>query len=293
MRILRILFNYITPSESEDVFWDTENSVLYYKSQDGQIPWVAICRELSFALNPDGQVGPIASVLKDILSSETIEEANEILDDLGYPRLQEEVSIGPTGGVVGTGGTTDETLVGGGEDIEEPDTPKPNTPKPNTPKPDTPKPDTPPKSQGGTYPVFVQLPGDVKDPKPDPKRQERRVKTDDAGIEYVKTFELRNGRHPQVKPHNNPGYDILSENEEEIRYIEVKSLTHSWGESGVALSKTQFEFGKEKGDEYWLYVVEEVGDGEPVLHRIQNPAELANKFHFNSSWNVVSEEHRD
>ena len=309
--------NYITPSESEDVFWDTENSVLYYKSQDGQIPWVAICRELSFALNPDGQVGPIASILKDILSSETIEEANEILDDLGYPRLQEEVSIGPTGDVVGTGGTTDETLVGD-EDIEEPDTPKPDTPKPDTPKPDTPKPDTPkpdtpkpdtpkpdtpkpdtpkpdtpPKSQGGTYPVFVQLPGNVMDPKPDPKRQERRVKTDDAGIEYVKTFELRNGRHPQVKPHNNPGYDILSENEEEIRYIEVKSLTHSWGESGVALSKTQFEFGKEKGDEYWLYVVEEVGDGEPVLHRIQNPAELANKFHFNSSWNVLSEEHRD
>ena len=318
--------NYITPSESEDAFWDTENIVLYYKSQDGQIPWVAICRELSFALNPDVQVGPIASVLKDILSSKTIEEANEILDDLGYPRLQEEVS-GPTGDVVGTGGTTDETLVGG-EDIEEPDTPKPDTPEPDTPKPDTPepdtpkpdtpkpdtpkpdtpepdtpepdtpkpdtpKPDTPPKPQGGTYPVFVRPPRKVIDPKPDPKRQDQREQTDDAGIEYVKTFELRNGRHPQVKPHNNPGYDILSKNEEETRYIEVKSLTHGWGESGVALSKTQFEFGKEKGDEYWLYVVEEVGDGEPVLHCIQNPAGLANKFHFNSSWNVLSEEHRD
>ena len=205
--------------------------------------------------------------------------------------------MAPTGDVVGTGGTTDETLVGG-EDIEEPDTPEPDIPEPDTPEPDipepdTPEPDAPPKPRDGTYPVFVRPPRKVIDPKPDPKRQEQREQTDDAGIEYVKTFELRNGRHPQVKPHNNPGYDILSKNEEEIRYIEVKSLTHSWGESGVALSKTQFEFGKEKGDEYWLYVVEEVGDGEPVLHRIQNPAELANKFHFNSSWNVLSEEHRD
>ena len=349
--------NHTTPPESEGVFWDAENHVLYYKSQDNRIPWAAICRELSFALNPDVQVGHIASVLKDILSSTTIEEANEILDDLGYARLQKEVSSGPTGDVVGTGGTTDETLVDGEDtpepdtpepdipepdtpepdtpepDIPEPDTPEPDTPEPDipepdtpepdipepdtpepdipepdtpepdipepdipepdTPEPDTPEPDTPPKRQGGTYPVFVRPPREVIDPKHDPKRQEQRKKTDDAGIEYVKTFELRNGRLPQVKPHNNPGYDILSKNEEEIRYIEVKSLTHGWSESGVALSKTQFEFGKEKGDEYWLYIVEEVGDGEPILHRIQNPAELANKFHFNSSWNVLSEGHID
>ena len=309
--------NHTTPPESEGVFWDAENHVLYYKSQDNRIPWAAICRELSFALNPDVQVGHIASVLKDILSSTTIEEANEILDDLGYARLQKEVSSGPTGDVVGTGGTTDETLVDGEDtpepdtpepdipepdtpepdtpepDTPEPDTPEPDTPEPDTPEPDTPEPDTPPKRQGGTYPVFVRPPREVIDPKRDPKPQEQRKKTDDAGIEYVKTFELRNGRLPQVKPHNNPGYDILSKNEEEIRYIEVKSLTHGWSESGVALSKTQFEFGKEKGDEYWLYIVEEVGDGEPILHRIQNPAELANKFHFNSSWNVLSEGHID
>ena len=198
------------------------------------------------------------------------------------------------GNFVGTGGTTEtEADVEQSaeipvvrEGIEEP------VKKKIKKKPDKPdKPDKPPKRQGGTYPVFVRPPREGKNSKHNPKLQEQREQADDAGIKYVKTFEQQNGRVPHVKPHNNPGYDILSQNQKEIRYIEVKSLTHNWSESGVALSKTQFEFGKEKGDEYWLYVVEGTGDGEPVLHCIQNPVELANKFHFDPSWSILSEGH--
>ena len=50
----RIKFNqtYQTQPEPERVFWDTENRVLYYKSQDDRIPWAAHLQGTSLCSKP-------------------------------------------------------------------------------------------------------------------------------------------------------------------------------------------------------------------------------------------------
>ena len=98
------------------------------------------------------------------------------------------------------------------------------------------------------------------------------------------------GRHPQLMPHNHPGFDIEVRNEEgEVeRLIEVKSTAGVWRERGVALSREQFNYAEDAGIKCWLYVVEKALDDDYVIHRIQNPAKLANEFVYDGGWRILS-----
>ncbi|HDM36663.1 MAG TPA: DUF3883 domain-containing protein, partial [Candidatus Syntrophoarchaeum butanivorans] len=74
-------------------------------------------------------------------------------------------------------------------------------------------------------------------------------------------------------------YDFYSFKEDEAekpegmrgseRYIEVKG--HGKGGELLSVPPEEFEFGKEMGEKYWLYVVWNVLDGNPVLGAFCNP----------------------
>ena len=119
----------------------------------------------------------------------------------------------------------------------------------------------------------------------------RRSAVDRAGVDRVLDFETARGRTPVEMPHNNPGYDVESSNVQGgiERYIEIKSVSRSWGELGAALSDTQFHYARQLADRYWLYVVEHAQQDDFHIHRIQDPARKVNEFIFDSGWRVLGE----
>jgi hypothetical protein len=121
---------------------------------------------------------------------------------------------------------------------------------------------------------------------------ENRIAVDNAGIKRVLEFERQSRRFPEQKSHSYPGYDIESKDiaDQVVRYIEVKSVSGSWGEQGVTLSKTQFQKAIELGDRYWLYVVERAAQDDFQIHCLQNPACQVHQFVYDNGWKALAEE---
>ena len=98
-------------------------------------------------------------------------------------------------------------------------------------------------------------------------------------------------REPSLKrtPANNPGYDLYEATEDgsPVRWVEVKGLTGAWESGPVTLTHTQFDLAREKGEAYWLYVVEYAGTGRATIIRISNPAGRASTYTFDKGWRVA------
>jgi hypothetical protein len=138
---------------------------------------------------------------------------------------------------------------------------------------------------------YVASPGAVIEGPPDTESAERRSQIDEAGIERVKSYEASSGRDAEIMPHNNEGFDIKSYADGRIaRYIEVKSLSGDWDVDNVKMTHPQFEHAVEKGERYWLYVVERAESKDYKIHRIQNPASQVMYFVFDYIWQGVEEE---
>jgi hypothetical protein len=142
-----------------------------------------------------------------------------------------------------------------------------------------------PRRQGGRLRSYV-YPTTESNEK-DQDTHDKHSGTGHRGIERVLTAEKAEGRIARSMSHTHPGYDIESANMHGgiERYIEVKSLSGYWGETGVSLSNTQFQCAQKYGDKYWLYVVERVEDDQEFnIIRIQNPANSVNQFMFDDGW---------
>jgi Domain of unknown function (DUF3883) len=116
---------------------------------------------------------------------------------------------------------------------------------------------------------------------------------DQAGIQRVVNAERAAGRHPEVMPHHNPGFDVISRDGsgQVLRHIEVKSTSGAWDDMGVGLSRTQFDFGQQNPETFWLYVVEHaLDDGQARVLRIADPANRAEEFRFDNGWAVLSDD---
>jgi len=116
---------------------------------------------------------------------------------------------------------------------------------------------------------------------------------DEAGVSLVVEAEREAGRHPEVMPHHNPGFDIISRDEagEILRHIEVKSTSGAWDDMGVGMSRAQFDFARQHRDTFWLYVVEHAIDEDQAhVWRIADPAGRADEFRFDGGWQAVSED---
>jgi hypothetical protein len=66
-------------------------------------------------------------------------------------------------------------------------------------------------------------------------------------------------------------------------------MTGTFGDRPVGLSRTQFECARERGEDYWLYVVEHAGENEVRIIRIQDPVGKARTFTFDHGWINVAE----
>ena len=103
-----------------------------------------------------------------------------------------------------------------------------------------------------------------------------------------KAIELILSREPEWRrtPTHNPGFDLYQGKEQggATHWCEVKAMTGRLADRPVGLSHTQFEWAREHGEAYWLYVVECAGTDAARLVRIQNPAGKARTFTFDHGW---------
>ena len=87
-------------------------------------------------------------------------------------------------------------------------------------------------------------------------------------MEIAMKYERSQGRDPQDVS-DREHYDILSIGSNEVRYIEVK------GKAGldlkVELTEAEFETAKEKGENYWLYIVYGIETDKPRILAIRDP----------------------
>ena len=99
-------------------------------------------------------------------------------------------------------------------------------------------------------------------------------------------------QEPKLKrtSRNNPGYDLYETDARgvEVRWIEVKAIAGDWDSRPVTLTHTQFDCAREKGDSYWLYVVEHAGTDHSEVVKINDPAGWESSYAFDKGWRVVS-----
>jgi Protein NO VEIN, C-terminal len=293
---------------------DEPSRTLYVIPDTGTLPWAPVARELGRALAPSpASVSSLASALHGVLNASTSEAATSLLDELGFPRLQEPETGSPPPAVA-------EEL--GQEDTHEPGAPEPaerEGPAPTRSPAGLPG-QTGDRSSGtgtdgyggssqyeGQRPIgvseegrpgrtsgrlrtYVEPDGRDGDIEAGHEPEDHRREVDHAGISHVERFEREAGRDPEVMPPNNPGYDVVSRGAvgEIVRYIEVKSLGGRWALQGAGLSRRQFETARELGSRFWMYVVEHALSDDAKVWAIQNPAVRANQFLFDEGWRALA-----
>lgn len=127
---------------------------------------------------------------------------------------------------------------------------------------------------GGTFGSYIRIREEAEgEPDPDRLSHEQRMALEAAAIDLILRW------YPNLLPTrpNNPGFDLYETDDAgvPVRWIEVKAMSGSWESRPVALSPTQFEWAREKGDAYWLYVVEYAGTDSARIMCVQSPADGA------------------
>jgi hypothetical protein len=315
------LDNHETNYEETNAHFQKENNELYYVLKNGELPWPEIARELVQAICPD-KPGLLASGFYEVLAVPTREEAKNKLDTLGYRALEaklthEGVSHEPARLGASSSPKFDKELeepqmieeTAGGEVIDrtipspiEAETKLEDKPsqfsKPMEQPRSIPRLTTPQPTQGrrrdqSRFPVYVshQDESEGRETKGYATRDQEAIeKIEEMAIERVMQYEKKEGRSPERKPRNYPGYDIESRDASgNIRYIEVKGLADDWGTRGIALTDKQFQTAQEKKDQYWLYIVERATQEKYKIYRIHDPANKVNQFFYDDSWKQVAE----
>ncbi|WP_197346534.1 sacsin N-terminal ATP-binding-like domain-containing protein [Ralstonia pseudosolanacearum] len=125
-------------------------------------------------------------------------------------------------------------------------------------------------------------------PDPDGLDQAARMRIEDQAIALIISLEPELQRTPD----GNPGFDLFEANSggQQIRWVEVKSMTGSLESRPVGLSRTQFDYARNKGEAYWLYVVENATDpAKARVLRIRNPAGHVRTFTFDRGWRQIAQ----
>jgi hypothetical protein len=296
------------PKDYHAVFVPEEDA-LYFVARGDTPPWRDIARELAYAVFPGLEPGGPASGMKDALEADTVDEAGRVLDELGYPRLADDLATERPAAEPLTFAAADSADVPPNWDTYEPPAREQTETAAGEPTGDgsgggdrkgsgtdgrdkrasgsdgRPSSARRPQARLRSY----VAPGEDASDSSDGEREDE-DSTDPAGVAHVLKAERAAGRHPVEMPHHHPGYDIESRQEPNgdiQRYIEVKSTADVWGDRGVALSRRQFEAAQQLGANYWLYVVERANSDDARIFRIQDPANRAMWFFFDDGWRVV------
>ena len=150
---------------------------------------------------------------------------------------------------------------------------------------------TPGSSRGRRFVSYIGVHLEDGEPDPDDLDQAARMALEAKAIEFILSSETGWQR---TLPYN-PGFDLFEtgSDEQPKRWCEVKAMTGDLSGHPVALSRTQFDFARECGDAYWLYVVERAGTGSARIVRIQDPAGNARSFTFDHGWLEIAVLDRD
>ena len=144
-----------------------------------------------------------------------------------------------------------------------------------------------PRTRNEGFISYVQAHPGEHDSEPSAAERQRRLDLEQMAVNLIRA------REPNwiVAPPNTPGYDLymLDEHEDAVEWCEVKSLSGSLDDWPVSVSRTQFDFAREKGAAFWLYVVEHAGDADQShILKIQDPAGMARTFTFDHGWRDVA-----
>jgi hypothetical protein len=122
---------------------------------------------------------------------------------------------------------------------------------------------------------------------PDGLDQAVRMRIEKKAIELIIAIEPKLHR----TPNGNPGFDLYEADSggNPIRWVEVKSMTGTLENRPVGLSRTQFDWARERGPRYWLYIVERAMDpAKARVLRIQDPVAKAGTFTFDRGWRQIA-----
>lgn len=147
---------------------------------------------------------------------------------------------------------------------------------------------TPGQAGGRPFISYVGTHPDDNVPDPDGLDQTERMRIEARAIDLIIDLEPALRRTPE----GNPGFDLVEVDREgkQIRWVEVKSMTGNLKDRPVGLSHTQFDCAREKGDAYWLYVVEHASDPAVArVLRIQNPVGHSRTFTFDHGWSQIAQ----
>jgi len=132
----------------------------------------------------------------------------------------------------------------------------------------------------GTHP-------DANESDPDGLDQAARMQIEEQAITLITGIEPTLCRTPE----GNHGFDLYETDSggKQIRWVEVKAMTGGLENRPVGLSRTQFDCAREKGDAYWLYVVEHATDpAKARVLQIQDPVAHARTFTFDKGWREIA-----
>ena len=133
-----------------------------------------------------------------------------------------------------------------------------------------------------TFISYVAVHAEDKESDPDGLTNTRRMELEERAISFI----LKCEPEWQRTPRNNPGYDLFRTSERDEQVIcEVKAMTGTLQDRPVGMTHTQFEYARQHGESFWLYVVERADDYEKTrIVRIQDPASRALTFTFDRGW---------
>ncbi|MBC8503891.1 MAG: DUF3883 domain-containing protein [Chloroflexi bacterium] len=280
------------------------DGTLYFCSRNGSYPWIGIARELSYILHDSGELSSLGMELKEILSPDSAEEASENLDEFGYPRVKsrsgdviESTIIEDFGGSESEGDDWVETPDEYPDDTLEIIHPTHETAPKGDIEKDKPKIPAKKTIRKSTKLVSYVYPEEVtSDKETDPTIAKRLKERGQKGVYLVIKYEGDHGRDAEDMEEtqkNFEGFDVRSVDRNDpsvIRYIEVKSTSGLWDSANPAqMHKAQFETAQERGESYWLYVVEQVESDDPKIHRIKNPANRVDVFMFDHGWQPLAD----
>ena len=150
-----------------------------------------------------------------------------------------------------------------------------------------------PRTKAGRLLSYATGPGEADQPNPEdaPAMAAAREATGRAAVEYFMTTQVGRWKSLTEMPHNNPGFDVQAiADDEQEEFIEVKGQSGAWTEEGVALTPMELMTAQQKGDRYWLCVVEYAQDDKRrQLHLLRNPFGLTQQFRFDVGWKSVAE----
>lgn len=97
----------------------------------------------------------------------------------------------------------------------------------------------------------------------------RRLELEQLSLDYVMKKEIAEGRKPIDVSRLFKGYDIVSEGINEKRFIEVKSFKET---GPLEITSHEWIVAQKLGNNYWLYVVENVENNEKItMTTVNNP----------------------